>query len=57
MSALSLLLPIALIIGFFYFMMRRLQGGGSKVMNLGKSRTKQVSIDSPKVTFKDVAGV
>ncbi|MGO8684107.1 MAG: ATP-dependent zinc metalloprotease FtsH [Thermoleophilia bacterium] len=56
-SALSLLLPIALIIGFFYFMMRRSQGGGSKVMNFGKSRAKQVSVDSPKVTFKDVAGV
>ena len=57
MSALSLLLPIALIIDFFYLMMRPSEGGGSKVMNLGKSRTKQVSIDSPKVTFKDVAGV
>ncbi|MGO8685126.1 MAG: cell division protein FtsH, partial [Thermoleophilia bacterium] len=56
-SALSLLLPIVLIIGFFYFMMRRSQGGGSKVMNFGKSRAKQVSVDSPKVTFKDVAGV
>ncbi len=54
---LSLLLPIILIIGFMMFMMRRMQGGGSKVMSFGKSRAKRVSVDSPKVTFKDVAGV
>jgi cell division protease FtsH len=33
-----------------------MQGGGSKVMSFGKSRAKRVSVDSPKVTFKDVAG-
>ena len=37
-------------------MMRRMQGGGSKVMSFGKSRAKHVSVDAPKVTFKDVAG-
>ena len=37
--------------------MNRMQGGGSKVMSFGKSRAKRVSADSPKVTFKDVAGV
>src|SRR5665648_674063 len=54
---LILLLPLALIVGFMVFMMRRMQGGGSKVMSFGKSRAKRVSADSPKVTFKDVAGV
>ncbi|HJW75285.1 MAG TPA: AAA family ATPase, partial [Thermoleophilia bacterium] len=54
---LSMLLPIVLIVGFMMFMMRRMQGGGSKVMSFGKSRAKQVSVDSPKVSFKDVAGV
>jgi cell division protease FtsH len=34
-----------------------MQGGGSKVMSFGKSRAKRVSVDSPKVTFKDVAGI
>src|SRR5450756_2037048 len=53
---LTLLLPLLLIIGFMVFMMRRMQGGGSKVMSFGKSRAKRVSADSPKVTFKDVAG-
>ena len=37
--------------------MNQMQGGGSKVMSFGKSRAKRVSVDSPKVTFKDVAGV
>src|SRR5665648_471833 len=50
---LILLLPLALIVGFMVFMMRRMQGGGSKVMSFGKSRAKRVSADSPKVTFKD----
>ena len=36
--------------------MNRCQGGGSKVMSFGKSRAKRMSPDSPKVTFKDVAG-
>jgi len=51
------LLSVVLIIGFMIFMMRRMQGGGSKVMSFGKSRAKQVSVDAPKVTFKDVAGI
>ena len=37
--------------------MNQVQGGGSKVMSFGKSRAKRMSVDSPKVTFKDVAGV
>ena len=36
--------------------MNQMQGGGSKVMSFGKSRAKRMSPDSPKVTFKDVAG-
>jgi cell division protease FtsH len=55
-SALFTILPILLILGFWFFMMNQMQGGGSKVMSFGKSRAKRVSVDSPKVTFKDVAG-
>ena len=43
--------------GFWFFIMNQMQGGGSKVMSFGKSRARRVSVDSPKVTFKDVAGV
>ena len=49
-------LPFLLLIGFWIFLMNQMQGGGSKVMSFGKSRAKRMSPDSPKVTFKDVAG-
>ena len=56
-SVLTILLPLVLIFAFWIFVMNQMQGGGSKVMSFGKSRAKRVSVDSPKVTFKDVAGV
>ncbi|HVQ44444.1 MAG TPA: ATP-dependent zinc metalloprotease FtsH [Candidatus Saccharimonadia bacterium] len=48
--------PIALIIAFFYFMMRQAQGQGNQAMNFGKSRAKLYGSDKKKVTFKEVAG-
>ena len=56
-SLLSFVLPLVLILGFWFFIMNQMQGGGSKVMSFGKSRARRVSVDSPKVTFKDVAGI
>jgi len=50
-------LPFLLLIGFWIFLMNRMQGGGSKVMSFGKSRAKRMAPDSPKIGFKDVAGV
>ncbi len=50
------MLPLLLILGLFWFLMGQMQGGGSRVMNFGKSRAKLVSKDMPKVTFADVAG-
>ena len=55
-SILFAVLPLLLILGVFWFMMGQMQGGGSRVMNFGKSRAKLVSKDTPKVTFADVAG-
>ncbi|WP_210479883.1 ATP-dependent zinc metalloprotease FtsH [Naasia sp. SYSU D00948] len=55
-SALSFLLPLLLIGAFFWLMLSGMQGGGNRVMQFGKSRAKLVSKESPKVTFKDVAG-
>src|SRR4051794_35495433 len=49
-------LPFVLLIGVFFFFINSMQGGGSKVMQFGKARAKQVSKDQPKVTFADVAG-
>jgi cell division protease FtsH len=51
------LLPFVLLLGFWIFLMNQVQGGGSKVMSFGKSRAKRLTPDSPKIGFKDVAGV
>jgi cell division protease FtsH len=50
------LLPYVLLFGIFIFVMMQLQGGGNRVMQFGKAKTKQVTKDQPKVTFADVAG-
>jgi len=48
--------PILLLFGGFIFILNSMQGGGSKVMQFGKAKARQVSKDQPKVTFADVAG-
>jgi cell division protease FtsH len=50
-------LPLLLFLFFWIFILNQMQGGGSKVMSFGKSRAKRMSVDSPKITFRDVAGV
>ncbi len=55
-SSLILIVPFILFIGFWIFLMNRMQGGGSKVMSFGKSRAKRMAVDAPKITFRDVAG-
>ena len=57
LSLLTYVFPILIFIGFWIFLMNQVQGGGSKVMSFGKSRAKRLSVDSPKITFRDVAGV
>src|SRR5215204_1115909 len=57
LSMLTWVLPILIFIGFWLFLLHQVQGGGSKVMSFGKSRAKRMSVDSPKITFRDVAGV
>jgi cell division protease FtsH len=57
LSLLTYILPFIIFIGFWIFLMNQVQGGGSKVMSFGKSRAKRMSVDSPKITFRDVAGV
>ncbi len=50
------LLPFVLIIVVFLFLMNQMQGGGSRVMQFGKSKAKLITKDTPKTTFTDVAG-
>jgi cell division protease FtsH len=56
-SALVTLLPFLLLVVVFIFLLNQMQGGGSRVMNFGKSRAKMLTKDTPKTTFADVAGV
>ena len=49
-------LPILLLVGFWIYLARQMQGGGSKALSFGKSRARLHS-QQKKVTFKDVAGV
>jgi cell division protease FtsH len=57
LSILTYILPFILLFGFWIFIMNQMQGGGSRVMNFGKSKAKRMSVDAPKITFRDVAGV
>ena len=50
-SLLGILLPFLIIGVIFYFLLSRMQGGGNRVMQFGKSKAKLVGKESPKVTF------
>jgi cell division protease FtsH len=55
-SLLFSFLPIVVVVLIFLFIMNQMQGGGSRVMNFGKSKAKLITKDTPKTTFNDVAG-
>ncbi|MBU9722014.1 MULTISPECIES: ATP-dependent zinc metalloprotease FtsH [Bacillaceae] len=50
------MIPFVIILLLFFFLLSQSQGGGSRVMNFGKSKAKLVSEDKKKARFKDVAG-
>ncbi|MBA2719731.1 MAG: ATP-dependent zinc metalloprotease FtsH [Chloroflexi bacterium] len=51
------LLPILIIGGFIFFMMRQAQGTNNQAMSFGKSRARMFLGNKTVVTFADVAGV
>ena len=55
-SLLPLLLPISLLIGFFWWMQRRAQGQIGGIMSIGRSKAKTYTTERPGTTFEDVAG-
>ena len=57
MSFIMTIGPIILIVLVFLFFMNRMQGGGGRVMQFGRSKAKLMAKDTPKTTFADVAGV
>jgi cell division protease FtsH len=56
LSIIETFVPYLIIALFFFFILTQMQGGGSRVMNFGKSRAKLITKDTPKTTFADVAG-
>lgn len=53
----SAVLPVILMIAFFYFIFRQARGTQDSIFSFGQSRARLFNRDNPKVTFKDVAGV
>ncbi len=49
-------LPILVIGGLFFYMMRQAQGQNNQAMGFGKSKAKLYGIDKEKVLFDDIAG-
>jgi cell division protease FtsH len=56
-NIMSALLPVLLMIGFFYFIFRQARGTQESIFSFGQSRAKLFNKDNPKVTFANVAGV
>ncbi|HZJ40529.1 MAG TPA: AAA family ATPase, partial [Demequina sp.] len=55
-SLLLNILPLLLFLGLIWFLLSSMQGGGNKIMQFGRSKAKEVTPDTPKVKFDDVAG-
>ena len=56
LTFLTSIIPFVIIFILFFFLLNQAQGGGSRVMNFGKSKAKLYTDDKKKVTFNDVAG-
>ncbi|MCU1529039.1 MAG: cell division protein FtsH [Frondihabitans sp.] len=56
LSLLGIVGPFLIIGLLFWFLLSSMQGGGSKVMQFGKSRAKLNNKETPQVSFHDVAG-
>lgn len=50
------LLPVILIGGILFFMLRSAQGQGNQAMSFGKSRARLYGNEKDKITFKNIAG-
>lgn len=56
LTFLTSIIPFVIIFILFFFLLNNAQGGGSRVMNFGKSRAKLYNEEKKRVTFADVAG-
>jgi len=55
-TALMYLLPLVIVVGVIYMMLRQAQGTNNQALSFGKSRARMFTGDHPTVTFEDVAG-
>jgi cell division protease FtsH len=55
-SLASSIIPVVLIGGLLYFMLRSAQGQGNQAMSFGKSKARLYGNEKDKVSFKDIAG-
>jgi cell division protease FtsH len=56
LSFITSIIPSVIILLLIFFMLNQAQGGGSRVMNFGKSKAKLYNDEKKRVTFDDVAG-
>jgi cell division protease FtsH len=56
-GVLSGILPVILMVAFFYFIFKQARGAQESVFSFGQSKAKIYNKDKPRITFKDVAGV
>ncbi len=57
LNIISAVLPVLLLIGFIYFMLRQARGAQESIFSFGKSSARIFNKDLPKTTFANVAGV
>ncbi len=56
LSILDSVLPVLIIAGILFFILRSAQGQGNQALSFGKSRARLYGNEKDKVSFKDVAG-
>ncbi len=56
-NLISSILPVVLMVAFFYFLFRQARGAQENIFSFGQSKAKLFNKDHPHVTFADVAGV
>jgi len=56
-NIISSILPVILMVAFFYFIFRQARGAQENIFSFGQSKAKVFNKDNPKITFADVAGV
>lgn len=57
LNIISSVLPILLMVAFFYFIFRQARGAQENIFSFGKSSARLFNKDTPKISFADVAGV